>query len=174
MLTEPAPRRSTGRTVLCPVKVELRSFLGDICIWILHVVIDATDSFSCGRTLRTSASGWFEQRCPFIRVFTYKQKHRDGTKQLYRVRPTRVPTRRRRSLLSFQGNWETSRPRNLSVSASFFQSRVIMNVYAALGFYGRVRDEHASYRSWRCWAGRPDFCVIVDPGSRPKSLVQSQ
>ncbi len=41
--------------------------------------------------LSFSAPGWFEQRCPFVRVFTYKQNHRDGTKQLYGVRPMRFP-----------------------------------------------------------------------------------
>src|SRR5450631_3262904 len=53
------------RTVLCPKKVELRSFHGDLCISFLHVVVDATESFSRSRMLRTSAPGWFKQGCPF-------------------------------------------------------------------------------------------------------------
>ena len=47
------------------MKVELRSFHGDLCILILHVVIVATDSFSRCRMFRFSAPGWFTQRRPF-------------------------------------------------------------------------------------------------------------
>jgi len=46
----------------------------------------------------------------------HSRQNRDGTKQLYGLRPTRVPTSRRRCLLfPSRGYWETSRPRNLSV-----------------------------------------------------------
>ena len=82
----------------------------------LHVVIDATDSSSRGRMPRTSAPGWFKQRRPIFGCFTYKLKHRDGTKQLYGLRPIHVPMSRRRCLLfPSRGYLETSRPRNLSV-----------------------------------------------------------
>ena len=55
---------SCHRTVLCPLKVELRSCPGDLCVAFLHVVIVATDFFSHSRMLRTSAPGWFKQRRP--------------------------------------------------------------------------------------------------------------
>jgi len=46
----------------------------------------------------------------------HSRRNRDGTKQLYGIRPTRVPTSRRRCLLfPSKGILETQRPRNLSV-----------------------------------------------------------
>ena len=79
----------------------------DRCNRFLFSQQDASDS---------SAPGWFKQQCPFFGCFTYKYKHRDGTKQLYGIRPTRVPTSRRRCLLfPSRGYLETRRPRNLSV-----------------------------------------------------------
>jgi hypothetical protein len=66
--------------------------------------------------LRTSAPGWFKQRCPFCDIFSTKGKYRDGTKQLYGLRPIHVPMKRRRCFLfPSRGYLETRRPRNLSV-----------------------------------------------------------
>ena len=44
---------------------------------------------------RSSAPGWFKQRRPLCGVFLTRGKNRGGTKQLYGIRPTCVPTRRR-------------------------------------------------------------------------------
>src|SRR5580692_8562506 len=96
---------------LCPSKVELRSFHGDLCMSFLHVVIVATDSSSHSRMLPTrphrdgSSNG------------VHSRQNRDGTNPLYGLRPTRVPTSRRRCLrFPSRGYLETRRPRNLSVS----------------------------------------------------------
>ena len=63
---------------------------------------DASDS---------SAPGWFKQRCPFFRVLLTRGKHRDGTNPLYGLRPTRVPTSRRRCLLFPSGGiWKRGVP----------------------------------------------------------------
>ena len=63
---------------------------------------DASDS---------SAPGWFTQRCPFFGCLTYKCKHRDGTKQLYGLRPIHVPMKRRRCLrFPSRGIWKRGVP----------------------------------------------------------------
>ena len=99
------------------MKVELRSFHGDLCISFLHVVIDATDSFSRGRMLRTSAPGWFKQRRPFSAKPRRHQTALRAQANSCSHEPTAL------SPLSFQGNLETRRPRNLSVPRAGQASR---------------------------------------------------
>jgi hypothetical protein len=48
------------------MKVELRSFHGDLCISFLHVVIDATDSFSRNRTLRLVCTGMVQAKASIL------------------------------------------------------------------------------------------------------------
>ncbi len=97
--------------------------------------------------LRTSAPGWFKQRCPFCDIFSTKGKYRDGTKQLYGLGPTCVFARRR-----------------LPFHRLMFLATIIVGLTLRVGNHHAERDDYDEKNRRKLNVGEHASCVEIDAG----------